>query len=299
MNYTQYKTLDEGFVKRKISIFLAEDIPQGDATTDAIFNPSTQANAVIQTQERMIFAGRQILPYFFGFDSIDEDQRFWENGEFVLNIPFDDGEFIENEGVIATVAGSAKSILSYERVILNLLQRLSGIATTTKQYVDVAAPYGVKILDTRKTTPGLRLFEKYAVTCGGGTNHRLDLSSGILIKDNHIEAAGSISKAIEKVKSKRNQLQIEVEVENFNQLAEAINAGADAFLLDNMTPVQVKEAVGIIRSSANSEEKFIEASGGINIDTIGNYVSTGIDAISVGALTHSAKSIDIHMEFVK
>jgi nicotinate-nucleotide pyrophosphorylase (carboxylating) len=161
----------------------------------------------------------------------------------------------------------------------------------------MAAPYNVRILDTRKTIPGLRLFEKYAVTVGGGWNHRLDLSSGILIKDNHIQAAGGITNAVNKIRKKNYNLPIELEVENLKQIKEGLNAGVDGFLLDNMTPVNIRKCVSIIRSHPNGKTIFIEASGGITLKTLPDYVNTGIDAVSVGALTHSAKAANIHIEF--
>jgi nicotinate-nucleotide pyrophosphorylase (carboxylating) len=203
-----------------------------------------------------------------------------------------------NGEVICEIIGFAVEILTKERSILNLLQRLCGIATLTGKYVDIANPHGVKILDTRKTTPGLRHFEKYAVACGGGHNHRLDLSSGILIKDNHIKAAGSISDAIRNIKKIASDLPIEVEVEDFNDIREGLLAGADGFLFDNMSPERTIEAVKIVRNFENGEEIFIESSGGINLDNLAGYMATGINAISSGALTHSVKSSEMHMEFV-
>ena len=178
-----------------------------------------------------------------------------------------------------------------------MLQRLCGIATLTKQHTQIGDKYNVKILDTRKTTPGLRLFEKFAVTAGGGFNHRLDLSSGILVKDNHIKAAGSIKDAIKKIKNENYDLPIEVEVEFEEQVIEGLIAGADGFLLDNQTPDNAKKLVKLIRNY-NDKYYFIEASGGINLTNLEEYVKTGVDAISIGALTHSAKSTNIHIEIL-
>jgi nicotinate-nucleotide pyrophosphorylase (carboxylating) len=207
-----------------------------------------------------------------------------------------DGERISNGSIIAEINGNAREILTKERIILNLIQRMSAIATLATKYVDIAKPFGVKVLDTRKTTPGLRLFEKYAVAVGGAYNHRLDLSSGILIKDNHIAASGSISNALNNIKSMNLNLPIEIEVENFAQISEALVIGVDGFLLDNMSPALTIEAVKLIRSSKNGESIFIESSGGINLETLPAYVSTGIHAVSIGALTHGVKSADIHIE---
>jgi nicotinate-nucleotide pyrophosphorylase (carboxylating) len=181
--------------------------------------------------------------------------------------------------------------------LLNLLQRLCGIATQTLDYAKIASPYGVKILDTRKTTPGLRLFEKYAVAVGGGFNHRLDLSSGILIKDNHIQAAGGIDAAVRKIRGGNHTLPVELEIDRIDQIHEGLAAGADGFLLDNMSPEECRKAVEMIRHSPGGGDIFIEASGGITLSALSDYVSTGVNAISVGALTHSVKAADIHIEF--
>mgnify|MGYP001398308070 FL=1 len=182
--------------------------------------------------------------------------------------------------------------------MLNLIQRLCGIATTTRQYVELADPFNVKILDTRKTTPGLRLFEKYAVAIGGAYNHRLNLSDGILIKDNHIIAAGSVTKAIEYARNSSISLPLELEVDNLDQIQEALLIGVDGFLLDNMYIDKIRSAVSIIRESNNGYDIFIEASGGITLDNIYPYLGTGINAISVGALTHRATSKDICLDFI-
>ena len=183
--------------------------------------------------------------------------------------------------------------------MLNLIQGLCGIATLTHKYVDLAKPFNVKILDTRKTTPGLRLFEKYAVSIGGAYNHRLNLSDGILIKDNHIILAGSVKDAVKVAQKNETDLSIELEVENINQIKEALNIGVDGFLLDNMTRNAVLHSISLIRNFENGEDIFIEASGGINFDNIHSYLDTGVNAISIGALTHRAISKDLHLEFIK
>lgn len=284
IEYPRYLSLPKDFIKNKVKEFLAEDAPRGDITSSAIFKNET-VEAYIEVEEDLVFAGRDILECFF-------TDKYANIEVFVF-----DGEKIKKGSIIAKIKGSAFSILIRERVLLNLLQRLCGIATLTSKYVAIAQPYGVKILDTRKTTPGLRLFEKYAVACGGGYNHRLNLSSGILIKDNHIKTAGSVANAVNSIKTLDYGLPIELEVDTFEQINEGLHAGADGFLLDNMSPDKVKKAVELIRKSRNGENIFIEASGGINLDNLKDYVVTGINAVSVGALTHSIKSANIHIEF--
>ncbi len=282
--YEQHTVLPETYIKAKISEFLKEDIPTIDVTTSALYSSELKSKAYLQAEEDLVFAGKTILPYFYSADSS-------------LKIHFNDGDFVADKAIIAEIEASAIEILTTERVMLNLIQRLCGIGTLTKKYADIAKPYSVKILDTRKTTPGLRLFEKFAVTAGGGFNHRLDLSSGVLIKDNHIKAAGSITNAVNKIKSQNYNLPIEVEVENFDEINEGLHAGADGFLLDNMKPDIVAEAVKIIRNFQQKKQIFIEASGGINLTNLLGYMTTGVDAVSTGALTHSVKSSNIHLEF--
>jgi nicotinate-nucleotide pyrophosphorylase (carboxylating) len=194
-------------------------------------------------------------------------------------------------GPIAEVEGPARGVLTAERLALNLLGRLSGIATLTRRYVDTIAGTGAAILDTRKTTPGLRTLEKHAVACGGGTNHRFGLDDGILIKDNHLRVAGGVTAAVTRMRAAGTGLPIEVESETLEQVCEALDAGADAILLDNMTPAELREAVAIVGGRAK-----LEASGGVTLDTVREIAETGVDFISVGALTHSARSLDVSLE---
>ena len=208
-----------------------------------------------------------------------------------------DGSSVCKGEIFARLTGSTLSILSRERIMLNLIQRMSAIATLTNKYVQIAKPFGVKILDTRKTTPGLRIFEKYAVAVGGGQNHRYNLSTGILIKDNHITAAGGITAALHRVHSQHYSLPTEIEVENEHQIIEAIEAGTDGLLLDNMSPDELMRSVKLVRSHRRGKDIFLEASGGINLDNLKDYVCTGVDAISCGALTHSIKNANLHLEF--
>jgi len=285
MEYTQHKQLSNEYIVVKIADFLAEDMPDGDKTTEGTIPEGVTISAEIQSGEELVFAGEKIIPHCFG-----------ENCQTTLN--HNDGDYLLNGDVIGVVTGPAREILSRERVMLNLIQRLCGIATLTLEYAEIANPFNVKILDTRKTTPGLRLFEKYAVAVGGGYNHRLNLSDGILIKDNHIIAAGSVTKAIESVRKAGAGLPLEIEVDNINQIREALEANVDGFLLDNMNPQTIKESVSLIRASENGNDIFIEASGGITLKNIHPFLETGIDAISIGALTHQAVSKDIRLNFI-
>ncbi len=284
--YPQIEILDPDYVLEKLAYFIIEDAPDGDITSDIFFDKTARSKAFLENEEEIFFAGRQII-----------DQIPKLSPEPVeINVNFNDGDKIPEYSKILEIEASTTFLLKIERTILNLLQRLCGIATYTRKYVDIAQKYNVKILDTRKTTPGMRVLEKYAVRCGGGWNHRLNLSEGILIKDNHINAAGSITQAIKLIRIKHPLDFVEVEVENYSQLLEAILFNIDGVLLDNFKPEDVKEAVVFARS--RKPDIFIEASGGITLENIEEYAKTGVDAISIGALTHSAKSVKLHMEFI-
>ena len=285
MEYTQHKQLSNEYIVAKIADFLAEDMPDGDKTTEGTILEGVTISAEIQSGEELVFAGEKIIPHCFG-----------ENCQTTLN--HNDGDYLLNGDVIGFVTGPAREILSRERVMLNLIQRLCGIATLTLEYAEIANPFNVKLLDTRKTTPGLRLFEKYAVVVGGGYNHRLNLSDGILIKDNHIIAVGSVTKAIESVRKAGAGLPLEIEVDNINQIREALEANVDGFLLDNMNPQTIKESVSLIRASENGNDIFIEASGGITLKNIHPFLETGVNAVSIGALTHQAVNKNIRLNFI-
>ena len=285
IEYPQHKKLSDEYIIGKINYFLAEDIPNGDITTESTTSDNSEITAEIHVVEKLIFAGSEIIPHCFG-----------EKCQVKIN--HKNGAMLSNGDVIGVVTGSAREILSRERVMLNLIQRLCGIATLSHEYAEIANPFNVKILDTRKTTPGLRLFEKYAVAIGGAFNHRLNLSHGILIKDNHIIAAGSVTNAIESARKKGIHLPLELEVDNFDQIHEALKTRVDGFLLDNMKPETIRSAVSIIRASQNGEDVFIEASGGITLENIHPYLDTGINAISIGALTHQAISKNIRLDFI-
>ena len=270
--------LDLKAVEKIVKLTLKEDIGKGDITTNLIVNDKLKCLAIIKSKDTGVLAGNPIAELVF--KRLDSRIKYIQRKK--------DGDTINPNDIIAEVRGSVRTVLTGERLSLNFLQRLSGIATLSQKFVNKTKGFDVKILDTRKTTPGLRILEKYAVTVGGCYNHRFGLFDGILIKDNHIKIVGNIEKAVLKVRAKHKNKEIEVEASNFNQVREALKSGADIIMLDNMTPDKIKKAVKIIDSKARTE-----ASGGINLDNIGEYAKTGVDYISVGVLTHSAKSLDI------
>lgn len=270
--------LDLKAVEKIVTLSLKEDIGKGDITTNLIVNDKLKCLAIIKSKDTGVLAGNPIAELVF--KRLDPRIKYIQRKK--------DGDTINPNDIIAEVRGSVRIVLTGERLSLNFLQRLSGIATLSQKFVNKTKGFDVKIIDTRKTTPGLRILEKYAVTVGGCYNHRFGLFDGILIKDNHIQIAGNIEKAVLKVRAKHKNKEIEVETSNINQVREALKSGANIIMLDNMTPDKIKKAVKIIDSKA-----MTEASGGINLDNIGEYAKTGVDYISVGVLTHSAKSLDI------
>ncbi|MCH7858834.1 MAG: carboxylating nicotinate-nucleotide diphosphorylase [Candidatus Marinimicrobia bacterium] len=280
---TQLSSLDPAWVTRQIEGFLKEDVQSGDITTESVVREDTTISARIEAVQGLVFAGAQVIPHCFG-DGCRVELRT------------DDGDDVAAGQVLATVTGSARMILTRERLMLNLVQRLSGIATQTRAYVERVASHGVLVLDTRKTTPGLRRFEKYAVAVGGGYNHRMDLSTAILIKDNHLKLIDDIPQAVARLRSHAPGLVVELEVENLEALTQGLEAGVDAFLLDNLDPVEVQVYVTVIRNHPDGQDIFIEASGGISLTNIAAYAQTGVDGISVGALTHSVPSAGIRLE---
>ncbi|MEE8638603.1 MAG: carboxylating nicotinate-nucleotide diphosphorylase [Candidatus Margulisiibacteriota bacterium] len=264
---------------------LREDIGSGDITTRSTVASSTVARGVILAKEIGVIAGLPAAREVFR----QVDRRI----KFVPKVK--DGAKVKKGKVIAVVSGPARGILTGERVALNFLQRLSGIASLTSQFVKRIQGSRVQILDTRKTTPTLRVLEKYAVKIGGGTNHRMGLYDAILIKDNHIALAGGIEKAIKKAKGKRQKAKgIEVEAKTIPQVKQAIRAGADKILLDNMNIKTLRKAAKLCKKA----KVWSEASGGVNLKTVRRISKTGVNAISVGALTHSARALDISLEIV-
>src|SRR5918996_1614139 len=264
-----------------VRAWLAEDVGRGDRSTEAVVLPGTSGVARIEARSRTVIAGLGIARACFE-----------HLGDVDWRPECADGDIVAPGTVLARLSGSLRSILTAERTALNILGRLSGIATITHLYVEAVSGTPVQVVDTRKTTPGLRLFEKYAVRVGGGRNHRFGLDDGVLIKDNHIGAAGGVFEAVRRARDAvPHGLRVEVEVTDLPQLDEAISAGAGAVLLDNMSPEQVAGAV-----SRAGGKAVLEASGGITLENIRAYAETGVDLISVGALTHSARSADLSLE---
>jgi nicotinate-nucleotide pyrophosphorylase len=261
---------------------LIEDMPHGDITTEFIIPLDTSCTIDIIQKEDGLICGVEVFKRVYKIMGEDSDV------EFLVS----DGEYSDAGEKIGSIKGSSKAILSGERVALNFLQRMSGIATLTRKYVEAAKGYDAKILDTRKTTPGLRILEKHATKTGGATNHRFNLSDGVMIKDNHIKAAGSIKNAVETIRANMPFVRkIEVETESLNDVREALESGVDIIMLDNMDRGKIMEAVGIIKKNA-----LIEVSGNVKLENIQELASTGVDYISVGKLTHSYKSLDISMK---
>jgi len=277
---------------------LIEDQAVSDATTNVTIDPNLRATASIIARQDLVLAGLGAVPRFLEiFARLDPRPAAHTRYEVISHPEIFDGVRVRKGQVLAVIRHNARVLLSCERVILNLMQHLSGIATLTRQYVDAIEGTKAHILDTRKTVPGLRALEKYAVLCGGGTNHRLDLASGILIKNNHISLGGGLRTAVKNALEKRkpgNRVQVEVRTQQ--ELEDALEIGAEAILLDNMTPAQIKTAMERIRQ----ENRWIpvEASGGIVLENVRAYAEAGADFISVGALTHSAKAADISMRIV-
>lgn len=267
-----------------IAAALREDMPEGDITSESIVPPGAVSSAVILAKEDGVLAGLPVARRVF--EMIDAELRFLEESE--------DGAAVHSGDVLARIDGQTISLLKGERTALNFLQRLSGIATATRRFVDAVAGMKAKILDTRKTTPGLRLLEKYAVRVGGGTNHRLGLSDMVLIKDNHIRYVGSITEAVRRARERIPEgMKIEVEVTNFDEAREALACGPDIVMLDNM-PVEEMRAVVELYGGRIP----LEASGKMRLDRVGEVAATGVDYISVGALTHSVRALDISLEFL-
>ncbi|MDX6552509.1 MAG: hypothetical protein QOH74_997 [Gaiellales bacterium] len=265
-----------------IDLALAEDVGTGDATTDAIVPADLGGTADVVVREPGVVYGLQAaLEVLQRLDPSATIEALKPEGTPISDVP----------ATVARLHASMRAILTAERTLLNLLQRLSGIATATSVYVQAVSGTGAEVLDTRKTAPGLRELDKAAVRCGGGVNHRLRLDDAVLIKDNHVAVAGGVRRAIDRVRAQRPDLPVEVEVDRLDQLDEALEAGAETILLDNMAVGTLREAVRRTRGRAR-----LEASGGITLDTIRAVAETGVDAISVGALTHSVRALDIALE---
>ena len=264
-----------------IRLALEEDIGSGDVTTDALIEPNRKAGATILAKEPLVLAGLEVAQE--GFTTLDREMGF--------ETTFHDGDAVESGDEILRARGKLRALLLAERTALNFLQRLSGIATLTRTYVDRVTASKVRITDTRKTTPGWRRLEKYAVKVGGASNHRFGLDDGILIKDNHIVACGGIQEAVARARSSGHHLlRVEVEVADLDQVREALESGADVIMLDNMSLEEIQKAVNLVDGRA-----LVEVSGGVTLDGLSELADCGVDIISVGALTHSARAVDISM----
>lgn len=275
---------------------LLEDKATSDATSRACIDPQQRATATILAKQDCILAGvgavARILEIYENLD-----QNVIGHPEVISHGEIFDGVRLHRGQAIAVVRHNARVLLSCERVILNVLQRLSGIATYTRQFVEAIHGTNARILDTRKTVPGLRVLDKYAVRCGGGHNHRLDLSDGVLIKNNHIALAGGVGPALQKaLRNRRSEQPVEIEVRNLAELDEALANGAERILLDNATVDTVK--AGVAKVKAHAQPIPVEVSGGIRLDNVRAYAETGVDYISVGALTHSPQAVDLSMRIV-
>lgn len=267
-----------------VILALEEDTALGDITSESIFNKESYCQAVIKAKEDMVICGLDLAKDIFEY--VDASIKF--------KTAFKDGDKVKADQILITMDGSALNILKAERTVLNFMQRQSGIATFASKFVSKARKYGVKICDTRKSLPGMRKLDKYAVSKGGAYNHRMSLADAILIKDNHIKAIGGITKAISQcIKKAPHTSKIEVETKTLKQVSQAVKAGVDIIMLDNMTPDDIRKAKKIIGKKA-----IIEVSGGITFDNIEQYLKVKPDVISIGALTHSAKASDISLQIL-
>jgi nicotinate-nucleotide pyrophosphorylase (carboxylating) len=272
---------------------LVEDRVTNDVTTAMTVEPGLRASGTVLAKEDCVICGLGCIPRFLEI-FIRLDKRSTGRFEVINHPEMFDGVRVKKGQAVAVIRSNARAILACERVILNLMQRMSGISTSTRQYVDAVAGTKAKVLDTRKTVPGLRVLDKYAVRCGGGESHRFDLSDGILIKSNHITLGGGIPKVIARALAARTPGQVVTcEVRNLTELEQALTAGAESLLLDNMSPAETKKAVAMVRSRGLPIE--LEASGGITLENIRKYALAGVDHISVGALTQSAAAVELSM----
>lgn len=276
--------MDKKYLESMIRQFLLEDVGRGDLTSESIFSDHEIGSARLVARDSFIVAG---------VESVAAEVFKVQNPDVIIIDPVSDGTWARPKMGLLTVSGPVIDLLKAERVALNLLQRLSGIATLTAQFVEKVKVYSVRITDTRKTTPGLRVLEKYAVRVGGGANHRFNLADGVLIKDNHIAACGSIREAVDKVRERiPHTIRVEVETDSLEQVEECLACSVDIIMLDNMTPEMMSTAVRLINGRA-----LVEASGGITLQTVESIAMSGVDIISIGALTHSAPSCDIGMDW--
>jgi nicotinate-nucleotide pyrophosphorylase (carboxylating) len=281
------RTLDASAYHNLLRSFLAEDIGAGDITTETIVPPTQQARGELIAKAPLVLAGIDLFVEIF---------RLLDSST-AAEIRFHDGDELFHGQIPVRVTATARAMLTGEREALNLLQRLSGVATLTRQFVRAVAGTGAQIVDTRKTTPGFRTLEKYAVRMGGGQNHRMDLGDAVLIKENHIRLAGGVAQALETVQSAKGRARwIEIEVTNLDELRVALAFKPDIILLDNMDPLLVRQAVDQVRLLDLAQKIRTEASGGITLGNVRGFAEAGVDWISVGALTHSAPAVDLSFE---
>lgn len=274
-------------VLRLIDLALEEDLGRGDVTSEAVFSEEQMARAVVQARADLVLSGLDVACAVI--------RRVAPSAELVPR--FSDGDSVPAGAEVLAVSGPVRALLGAERTALNFLQRLSGVATLTRAFVEAVRGTGARIVDTRKTVPGFRFLDKRAVRHGGGCNHRADLGSGLLLKDNHIAAAGGVAAAVRRARQAApHTLRLEVEVTTLAELAEALIEGADAVLLDNMSPAQVAAAVATLPPAGDPRRPLVEVSGGVTLATVRAYAEAGADLISVGALTHSAPAADLSME---
>ncbi len=280
--FKQYTTLDPEFVGNKLTDFFAEDNIKNDITTQATQTEKRQVKGVFIAKESLVFAGQEIIKQGFS--------------DCIINDIVDDGTWLDQGDIIATMHGDIDAMLQKERVVLNLIQRLSGIASTAKELSNITNRHDIELLDTRKTTPGLRLFEKFAISIGGGTNHRFSLQDAVMIKDNHLIGNPDVLQVVSKSKQDNPTKDIQIEVDTKDQLDIALQSEADSILLDNFKPETLPNIIQRIRSHAGGKNIYIELSGGITADTLANFCIDGVDGISMGALTHNIKSKDISLD---
>ena len=280
IRHEQITSLDKDYINKKLEQFFLEDNIFEDITTTSTQNEKNHVEAIFLAKEDLLFVGKQII--LQGLKKC------------IFKNIVEDGTYLKKGSQIAVLSGPIVEILKKERVILNLVQRLSGIASTTQKLVKKTEKFGIQLLDTRKTTPGLRRFEKYAVFIGGGINHRYSLKDSVMIKDNHLIGNSSFEKSVDKALSKNPNKDIQVEVDSSNQLREVLKTKVTSILLDNFQPRSLARAISMIREK--KKKIYIELSGGINMSNINSYCVDGVDGISVGALTHNIKSKDISLD---
>jgi len=281
---TDDKKIDPGILKPLISLAIKEDIGDGDVTTEAIFDLEKQSESKIIAKDNGVFCGGTVIVEVYG--AIDPNIK--------ISLLAKDKNHINKNDKAIKIKNSTASILKKERIVLNFIQRMSGIATKTERFVSLVKESGICILDTRKTLPGFRMLDKYSVYCGGGTNHRIGLFDMVMIKDNHIKAAGNITEAVNRVRKMHGEkYKIEVETTSITEVEQAVKAGADIIMLDNMNREMMKESIDIINKKAK-----IEISGNMDIDKIREIMDLNVDYISIGALTHSVEAFDLSMKFL-